>query len=140
MLSEGAFPAMVKVLDGAVYLPEGRPLAADSPEFELLLRKYLPPEIAPDIVAQWRGESGKTTRLQWLVSWFLLFAAAGFLYYFFPKTRLDALRPMDNMKIVNLSPRLRSSSPYRGDYERAQEAFKKGNYNESVRILKPYNS
>ena len=135
-LPDSAFPAAVRVLDGAVYLPEGKPVASDGPEFERLLRKYLPQEIAPDIVAQWRGETGKTTRLQWLISVSLLLAAAGFLYYFFPKTRLDAPRSMENMKIVNLSPRLRSNSPYRGDYERARESFKKGNYHDSARTLK----
>ena len=41
------------------------------------------------------------------------------------------------MEIEDTFPNLRSNSPYRGDYERAAAAFRRGDYHEVVTILKP---
>ena len=127
---------LVRVMDGVVYLPEGKLIASDSCEFEQLLRKNLPPEISADVLAQWHGISSRTTRLQYLAAMLFFLGAAAFLYFFFPKTRHEELNPQGSMEIVNISGSLRSNSPYRGDYERARTAFEHGNYHDAVQILK----
>ena len=122
--------------DCFIALPTGRMVASDSPEFEQILRKNLPPEIAPDVLMQWHGIASGTTRLQWIVSLLLLGVTIFFLYFFFPKTRHEEPVPQSEMEIVDFSRKLRSNSPYRGDYEQAYSAYKQGNYNESAQILK----
>ena len=74
-LAETASGGVLRVLDGAVYLPEGETIAADSKEFDLMLRENLPPGIAVDVAAQWRGASRRTTRLQCLGTVLALLAA-----------------------------------------------------------------
>lgn len=128
--------SMIRVMDGAVYLPEGRTVAVESKEFDQLLRNNLPPEIASDVLVQWKGGVGRTTRLQWLATVLALLAAGAFLYYFFPRVKHQVLEPKANMKVVDFSQDLRSNSPYREEYERALLASRKGNYHEAVRILK----
>ena len=70
--------AVPRVMDGAVYLPAGRPVEPESPEFEALLRKNLPPEIVPDVLTNWRGVSARTSRLQWLGAGLVLVASGRF--------------------------------------------------------------
>ena len=80
--SDAAVPAAAipQVLDGVVYLPAEQSIEPDSPEFEALLRKNLPPEIVPDVLTNWRGISARTTRLQWFGAILFLLASAAFLY------------------------------------------------------------
>ena len=128
--------ASVRVMDGAVYLPEGKLIASGSPAFEQILNRNLPSEIAPDVLAQWRGVSGRTTRLQRLGTLLALLGAAVFLYFFFPETAHRELKEQDRMEIMNLAAPLRSNSPYRGEYESARKAYDKGNYHAAAEILK----
>ncbi|MBO4632150.1 MAG: hypothetical protein J5858_09530 [Lentisphaeria bacterium] len=124
------------VMEGVVYLPEGRTVAVESSEFDQLLRKNLPPEIAPDVVSQWKGGAGRITRFQWLGTILVLLSAGAFLYYFFPKVKPEVLTPQPSMAVVDFSRKLRSNSPYRGEYDHARQACEQGNYHDAVRILK----
>ena len=108
-----------QVLDGAVYLPPGRQIETQSEEFDSLLRRHLPPDIAADVMGQWRGLSRHATRLQWAVSLACLLAAFGLLYYYFPNTRLENLKAHDGMEIRDLSSPLPLNSPYLAVYNDA---------------------
>ena len=122
--------------DGTVYLPVGHPVAAESEEFDSLLRKHLPPEIAADVMGQWRGVSRRSTRLQWTVSIICLLAAFGLLYFFFPKTQFDALKEHEGMDIRILAGPLSFNSPYRSAFHDAEREFTLGNHHAVCRILK----
>jgi len=132
----GGTRSEICVVDGVVYLPEGRTVEVESGEFDQLLRKNLPQEIVPDVLAQWKGSAGRITRLQWLGTLLALLAACAFLYYFFPKITPKMLEPKSSMEVVDFSRDLRSNSPYRGEYERALQASRHGNYHETVQLLK----
>ena len=129
--------ALPQVIDGAVYLPVGHPVAADSEEFDQLLRQHLPPDISTDVMGQLHGISRQASRLQWIVSLVCLLAAFGLLYYFFPKTGFDELKEHEGMKIRDLSDPLPVNSPYRSAFEAACQAYSKGNYHAVCRILGP---
>ena len=124
-----------QVLDGAVYLPAGKPVEAESEEFESLLRKHLPPEIAADVMGQWRGVSRHATRLQWIVSVVCLLTAFGLLFHFFPKTRFDGLKEHEGMEIRDLSGPLPFNSPYRSDCNKAEREYKEGKYDDVRQTL-----
>jgi len=126
-----------RVMDGAVYLPVGRPVEPESPEFEALLRKNLPPEIVPDVLTNWRGVSARTSRLQWLGAVLVLLASAAFLYYFFPPAVHEDLVPHGGMVIKDAFPSLPLSSPYRALYHEAAECYGRGDHHKLCRILKP---
>jgi|GEM_PF-3464822 len=126
-----------RTLDDAVYLPESRRIDPAGPEFEQLLQQNLPAEIAPDVMARWRGLTRRPTRLQWFGAVFFLLAAGVLLWYFFPRTVHAAPVQQRDMEIADIFPKLRSNSPYRGDYDRAEAAFRRGDYHEVVKILKP---
>lgn len=129
--------AVPRVMDGAVYLPIGRPVEPESPEFEALLRKNLPPEIVPDVLTNWRGVSARTSRLQWLGAVLVLLASAAFLYYFFPPAVHEDLVPHGGMVIKEAFPSLPLSSPYRALYHEAAECYRRGDHHRLCRILKP---
>ena len=129
--------AKICVMDGAVYLPEGRTVAVESREFDQLLRKNLPPDIAVDVMAQWHGVSRHASRLQWAVSLVCLLAAFSALYYFFPKTGFDELKEHGGMEIRDLSGPLPVNSPYRSAFDAACRAYSEGNNNAVCRILGP---
>ena len=129
--------AVPRVMDGAVYLPAGRPVEPDSPEFEALLRKNLPPEIVPDVLTNWRGVSARTTRLQWLGAVLFLLASAAFLYYFFPPAVHEDLVPHGGMAIKDAFPSLPLSSPYRPLYLEAAECYRRGDHHKLCRLLAP---
>ncbi len=129
--------AVPRVMDGAVYLPVGRPVEPDSPEFEALLRKNLPPEIVPDVLTNWRGVSVRTSRLQWLGALLFLLASAAFLYYFFPPAVHEDLVPHGGLVIRDASPALPFSSPYHTLYKEAAECYRRGDHHKLCRILKP---
>ncbi len=76
--------ALPQVLDDAVYLPAGRQIAAESEEFDSLLRRHLPAEILPDVLTNWRGVSARTSRLRLFAAVLFLLVSAALLYYFFP--------------------------------------------------------
>lgn len=129
--------AVPKVFDGAVYLPQGHSVDPGSEEFELLIRKNLPPEIVPDVLTNWRGVSMRTTRLQWFAALLLLAAVAVFLYYSFPKVVHDDLAAHPGIHIRDLTPALPLSSPYRPLYREAVSRFEHGDFNQVCRMLKP---
>ena len=131
---DSAFP---QVLDGAVYLPVGKSIQPDSPEFEALLRTNLPAEMVPDVLTNWRGVSARTTRLQWFGAILSLLASAAFLYYFFPPTVHADLLPHGGMVIRDAFPALPFSSPYRLLFNEAAEYYKHGDHHKLCRILKP---
>ena len=141
--SETSIPAAVpesavpKVMEGAVYLPVGHPVEPESPEFEVLLRNNLPPEIVPDVLTNWRGVSARTTRLQWLGAVLFLLASAAFLYYFFPPAVHEDLVPHGGMVIKDAFSALPFSSPYRPLYNQAAECYRHGDHHKLCRILKP---
>lgn len=141
--SEAAVPAAVpvsalpQVSDGMVYLPVGQSVEPDSPEFEALLRKNIPPEILPDVLTNWRGVSARTSRLQWLGALLFLLASSAFLYYFFPPTVHEDLVSHGGMVIRDVFPALPFSSPYRPLFNDAAECYKQGDYHKLCRILKP---
>lgn len=137
-VSDGVPPsALPRVMDGTVYLPPGHPVEPDGPEFEALLRKNLPPEIAPEVVTNWRGVSARTSRMQWLGAVLFLLASAIFLYCLFPPAVHDDPVPHSGLVILDSFPALPFSSPYRSLYSEAAAYFKRGDYNRLCRILKP---
>jgi len=127
--------ALPQVIDGAVYLPVGHPVAADSEEFDQLLRRHLPPDISTDVMGQLHGISRQASRLQWIVSLVCLLAAFTLLYYFFPKTGFDELKEHGGMEIRDLSGPLPVNSPYRSVFDAACQEYSKGNNNTVCRIL-----
>ena len=129
--------AVPRVMDGAVYLPLGKPVEPESPEFEVLLRKNLPPEIVPDVLTNWRGVSARTSRLQWLGAILVLLSSAAFLYYFFPPAVHEDLVPHGGMVIKEVFPSLPLSSPYRKLYYEAADCYRNGDHHKLCRILKP---
>ena len=141
--SETSIPAAVpvsalpQVSDGMVYLPSGQSVEPDSPEFEALLRKNLPPEILPDVLTNWRGVSAPTSRLRLFAAILFLLASAASLYYFFPPTVHADLVPHGGMVIRDAFPVLPFSSPYRQLFNEAAECFKHGDHHKLCRILKP---
>ncbi len=129
--------AVPRMLDDAVYLPESSRIDPAGPEFEQLLRQNLPAEAAPDVIAQWKGLSRRPTRLQWVAAVIFLLAAGFLLWYFFPPLVYPVPVRLGGMEIADKFPNLRSSSPYRRDFDRAWTAFRNGNYCETAEILKP---
>ena len=123
------------VMDGAVYLPAGHQIPAESEEFDSLLRRHLPPDIAADVMGQWRGTSRHATRLQWIISMVCLLAAFGMLYFYFPNTRLEDLKEHAGMEIRDLSDPLRLNSPYLAVYKKAHGEYSRGNNHAVCRIL-----
>ena len=129
--------ALPRVSDGMVYLPVGKTIEPDSPEFEALLRKNLPPEMVPDVLTNWRGVSARTSRLQCFGAILFLIASAAFLYYFFPPAVHADLVPHGGMVIRDAFPVLPFSSPYRELFKEAGDCFSRGDHHALCRILKP---
>ena len=129
--------ALPQVTNGAVYLPVGRPIEPESPEFEAMLRKRLPAEILPDVLSNWRGISSRASRLQLFAAIFFLLASAAFLYYFFPPAVHQDLAPHGGLEIRNTCPALPFSSQYRSLNREAADAYDRGDYHKVCSMLKP---
>lgn len=127
--------ALPQVLDGAVYLPAGHPVATESEEFDQLLRQHLPQDIAADVMGQWHGVSPRASRLQWIVSLVCLLAAFALLYFYFPNTRLEKLKEHEGMEIRDFSEVLPLFSPYSSAYSAAAREFNQGNYHAVCQFL-----
>ena len=128
--------ALPQVTDGAVYLPAGRPIEPESPEFEALLRKSLPSEILPDVLSNWRGVSARTSRLQLFAAILFLLASAAFLYWFFPPVVHQDLAPYGGLEIRNTCPASPFSSSYRSLNREAAAAYDRGDYHKVCSILR----
>ena len=129
--------ALPRVTDGTVYLPAGQTVAPESPEFEVLLRKNLPPEILPDVLTNWRGVSARTSRLRLFAAILFLLASAALLYYLFPPAVHQDLVPHGGVMIRDRSEGLPFASAFRSLYRDAADGYDRGDYHTVCRRLKP---
>ncbi|MBQ9338323.1 MAG: hypothetical protein IJS14_13615 [Lentisphaeria bacterium] len=138
-LPENAPPSAVpQVIDGAVYLPKGKPVAPDSREFDDMLRKNLPSEIVPDVLTNWRGISSRTRWLQHAAALLVLAVFAVLLFILFPPAVHPDLSSHSRLAIrEDLTPELSPRSPYRTVYDKAVGSFNNAKYHEVCKILKP---
>ena len=124
--------ALPQVLDDAVYLPAGRQIAAESEEFDSLLRRHLPAEILPDVLTNWRGVSARTSRLRLFAAVLFLLVSAALLYYFFPAAVHPDLAQHGGLEIKYTG----SALPFSPLNRQAAAAYDRGDYNAVCKILK----